>query len=150
MMLDDVNTVLLRELALDGRRTLRALAAAVGMSEPAVRDRLTNLERAGVVTGYRVVLDPAAVGAGTAAFVALRFGAGADVKAAVTAALEREPCVLEVHEVAGEDCYLVKVRVGSTTELADALDRIRSIPGMVGTRSTVVLRTLLERPVSAG
>jgi Lrp/AsnC family leucine-responsive transcriptional regulator len=55
-----------------------------------------------------------------------------------------------VHEVAGEDCYLVKVRVGSTTELADALDRIRSIPGMVGTRSTVVLRTLLERPVSAG
>jgi Lrp/AsnC family leucine-responsive transcriptional regulator len=58
--------------------------------------------------------------------------------------------VLEVHEVAGEDCYLVKVRVGSTTELADALDRIRSIPGMVGTRSTVVLRTLLERPVGAG
>jgi Lrp/AsnC family transcriptional regulator, leucine-responsive regulatory protein len=149
-VLDDVNTALLRELARDGRRTVRALAAEVGMSEPAVRDRLTNLERAGVITGYRVVLDPAEVGAGIAAFVALRFGPGTDVKTAVTAALEREPCVLEVHEVAGEDCYLVKVRVGSTTELADALDRIRSIPGMVGTRSTVVLRTLLERPVDAG
>lgn len=146
--LDDVNRTLLRELTHDGRRTVRALAAGVGMSEPAVRDRLDNLERDGVVSGYRVALDPVAVGAGTAAFVALRFAP--DAKAAVNAALEQEPCVLEVHEVAGDDCYLAKVRVGSTIELADALDRIRSITGMVGTRSTVVLRTVFERPLDVG
>ena len=70
-------------LTRDGRRTLRAPAATVGMSEPAVRDRLADLERAGVITGYRVVVEPAAAGAGTAAFVALRFGPGAQVKAAV-------------------------------------------------------------------
>jgi Lrp/AsnC family transcriptional regulator, leucine-responsive regulatory protein len=146
--LDDVNRVLLAELSRDGRKTVRALAGLVGLSEPAVRDRLDKLARDGVVDGYRAVVAPQAVGADTAAFVALRFTPGPDAKAAVTGALEKETCVLEVHEVAGEDCYLVKVRVGSTVELADALDRIRAIPAVSHTNSTVVLRTLFERPIA--
>jgi Lrp/AsnC family transcriptional regulator, leucine-responsive regulatory protein len=146
-VLDDINRVLLAELSRDGRKTVRALAVAVGLSEPAVRDRLDKLLRDGVVTGYRAVVEPHAVGAGTAAFVALRFSPEFGAKAAVNAALEQEPCVLEVHEVAGEDCYLIKVRVGTTTELADALDRIRAMPTISHTSSTVVLRTVFERPI---
>jgi Lrp/AsnC family transcriptional regulator, leucine-responsive regulatory protein len=146
--LDAINRVLLAELSRDGRKTVRALAALVELSEPSVRDRLDKLSRDGVVTGYRAIVEPAEVGAGTAAFVALRFSSEPGAKAAVNAALEREPCVLEVHEVAGEDCYLIKVRVGTTVELADALDRIRAIPAISHTNSTVVLRTVFERPVT--
>jgi Lrp/AsnC family leucine-responsive transcriptional regulator len=146
--LDRVNHTLLEELSQDGRRTVRALAGSVGLSEPAVRERLNSLERHGVITGYRVVLDPDAVGAGTAAFVSLRFAGGAEVKSALNEALRQEGCVLEVHEVAGDDCYLLKVRVDSTTALADALDRLRAMPHITSTSSTIVLRTLLERPVA--
>ena len=146
--LDQVNRVLLTELCRDGRKTVRALAALVGLSEPAVRDRLDKLSNDGVVTGYRAVVEPQAVGAGTAAYVALRFSSEPGAKVAVNDALEQEPCVLEVHEVAGEDCYLIKVRVDTTVELADALDRIRAIPAISHTKSTVVLRTLFERPVA--
>jgi Lrp/AsnC family leucine-responsive transcriptional regulator len=142
-VLDDVNRALLAELAHDGRATVRALAAGVGMSEPAVRERLNGMRRAGVINGYRAVLDPSAVGRGTAAFVALRFAPAS--RAGVDAALQADPAVLEAHEIAGEDCYLVKVRLGSTADLADMLDRLRQVPGMTGTRSTVVLRTVFER-----
>src|SRR4051812_7253229 len=147
-VLDEVNRALLAELGHDGRATVRALAAGVGMSEPTVRERLNGMRRAGVINGYRAVLDPGAVGRGTAAFVALRF-APAD-RAGVDAALRADPAVLEAHEVAGEDCYLVKVRVGTTTDLADMLDRLRQVPGMTGTRSTVVLRTVFERGLTPG
>jgi Lrp/AsnC family transcriptional regulator, leucine-responsive regulatory protein len=146
--LDHVNRILLTELSRDGRKTVRALAALVGLSEPAVRERLDKLSREGVITGYRAVIEPQAIGADIAAFVALRFSSEPGAKAAVNTALQKEACVLEIHEVAGEDCYLVKVRVGTTVELADALDRIRAIPAISHTNSTVVLRTVLERPVT--
>lgn len=119
---------LLRALITDGRRTLRALAKDVELSEPAVRERMQRLERDGVITGYGAAVAPEAVDAGTAAFIALRFGPGEDVRSTVDEALRREPCALEVHQVAGDDCYLIKVRVSSTGELAEVLDRIRAIP----------------------
>lgn len=145
--LDDVDRTILRMLTADGRQTVRALARAVELSEPSVRDRLQRLERDGVITGYHADLDPASVDAATAAFVALRFEPGEATKAVVNARLELEPCVLEVHEVAGEDCYWLKVRASGTEELAQALDRIRAIPPVHGTSTTIVLRTLLERPL---
>lgn len=147
--LDDIDRTILREVTADGRQTVRALARTVGLSEPSVRDRLQRLERDGVITGYHADLDPVSVAAGTAAFVALRFEPGEDAKAVVNERLEHETCVLEVHEVAGEDCYLLKVRVANTGELADALDRIRAIPSVHGTSTTIVLRTVFERPLSA-
>lgn len=144
--LDEVDRTILRELTLDGRRTVRALARTVGLSEPSVRDRLQRLERDGVITGYHAALDPLSVHAGTAAFVAVRFDDAA--KESVNEALERESCVLEVHEVAGEDCYWLKVRVAGTGALAEALDRIRAIPSVTGTSTTIVLRTVFERPLN--
>jgi Lrp/AsnC family leucine-responsive transcriptional regulator len=148
--LDDTDRALLGALSADGRRTLRALAKDVELSEPAVRERMQRLERDGVITGYRAAVAPEAVDAGTAAFIALRFGPGGDVRSAVDEALRREPCVLEVHQVAGDDCYLIKVRVSSTGELAEVLDRIRAIPPIQSTGTTIVLRTIFERPLLAG
>ncbi|NEY30823.1 AsnC family transcriptional regulator [Streptomyces sp. PRKS01-65] len=148
--LDDTDRALLRALSTDGRRTLRALAKDVELSEPAVRERIQRLERDGVITGYRAAVAPEAVDAATAAFIALRFGPGEDARSTVDEALRREPCVLEAHQVAGDDCYLIKVRVSSTGELAEVLDRIRAIPPIHGTGTTIVLRTIFERPLLAG
>ncbi|MDA3626462.1 Lrp/AsnC family transcriptional regulator [Saccharopolyspora sp. WRP15-2] len=145
--LDDIDRTILRAVTADGRQTVRALARTVGLSEPSVRDRLQRLERDGVITGYHADLDPVSVDAGTAAFIALRFEPGEAAKAVVNERLEREACVLEVHEVAGEDCYLLKVRVPGTGELAEALDRIRAIPPVISTNTTIVLRTVVERPL---
>jgi Lrp/AsnC family leucine-responsive transcriptional regulator len=145
--LDDTDRALIGALAKDGRQTVRALARTVNLSEPAVRDRVLRLEHAGVITGYHASLDPAAVKAGTAAFVAVRLNPERD-RTKVHAALRAEPSVLEVHEIAGEDCYWVKLRVASTTALADTLDRIRAIPTVAGTSTTIVLRTLFERPLA--
>jgi Lrp/AsnC family transcriptional regulator, leucine-responsive regulatory protein len=147
--LDDVDRRILRMMTADGRQTVRALAKAVGLSEPSVRDRLQRLERDGVIAGYHARLDPASVDAGTAAFIAVRFEPGEAAKAVVNERLELETCVLEVHEVAGEDCYWLKVRVSGTEALAQALDRIRAIPPVRSTSTTIVLRTVFERPVGA-
>jgi Lrp/AsnC family transcriptional regulator, leucine-responsive regulatory protein len=146
--LDDVDRTILREMTTDGRQTIRALARTVGLSEPSVRDRLQRLEHDGVITAYRATLDPLSVDAGTAAFIALRFESGSAARTVVNKRLELETCVLEVHEVAGEDCYWLKVRVSGTDALADALDRIRAIPSVIGTSTTIVLRTVFERPLN--
>ncbi|MFI6587378.1 Lrp/AsnC family transcriptional regulator [Embleya sp. NPDC050493] len=145
--LDDIDRALLRALSNDGRRTVRALAKSVDLSEPAVRDRLQRLERDEVITGYHAAFAPEAVEAGTAAFIALRFDAGKAARDQVEAAIRREPAVLEAHEVAGEDCFWIKVRVASTADLADTLDRIRAVPVIRGTGTTIVLRTVFERPL---
>lgn len=147
--LDDLDRTILEEVAVDGRQTVRALARTVNLSEPSARDRLQRLERDGVITGYHATLDPLSVNAGTAAFIALRFESGEAAKAVVNERLELESCVLEVHEVAGEDCYLLKVRVPGTSTLAEVLDRIRAIPPVTSTSTTIVLRTIFERPLGA-
>ena len=146
--LDETDRALIGALATDGRQTVRALARTVNLSEPAVRDRVLRLEHAGVITGYHASLDPAAVKAGTAAFVAVRLNPERRDRTKLHAALRAEPCVLEAHEIAGEDCYWVKLRVASTDALADTLDRIRAIPTVAGTSTTIVLRTLFERPLA--
>src|SRR5690606_24855359 len=106
---------------------------------------LQRLENDGVITGYHARLDPVSVAAATAAFLPLRFEYAPGAKERITATLAAERCVLEVHQVAGDDCYLVKVRAADTAELADLVDRIRAIPSVTSTGTTIALRTILER-----
>jgi Lrp/AsnC family leucine-responsive transcriptional regulator len=147
--LDSIDRRLVEALAADGRATVTSLAELVGLSGPSVHERLRKLEAAGAIRGYAALLDPEAVGAEVAAFVALNLGPGLADKPRVDAALTAEPTVLEAHEVAGEDCYLLKLRVGSPQELSAAVARLRQIGPTVTTRTTVVLRTVLERPLLA-
>lgn len=143
--LDETDRALAAALTADARQTVRSLARGVGLSEPAVRDRVLRLERDGVVRGYHADLAPEAADAGTAAFVSLRFAP--EKKDRMDDALRAEACVVEVHEVAGEDCYWLKVRVSSTAALSELLDRLRAIEYVHGTSTTVVLRTIFERPL---
>ena len=97
------------------------LARRVGMSAPAVTERVQRLEAAGVITGYRMEIDPAALGLPVAAIVRIRPGPGQLPKIARTA--QETPQVVECHRITGEDCFLLKVHaptIGALEEILDA------------------------------
>ena len=121
MSLDDINIRLLGELQAEPRITMSALARRVGMSAPAVTERVQRLERDGVITGYRVDVDPAALGLPVAAFVRIRPTAGQLPKLADLAG--SLPQVSECHRITGEDCFLVKVHAASIADLEATLDQ---------------------------
>jgi Lrp/AsnC family leucine-responsive transcriptional regulator len=119
-LLDPVNRRLLSLLGEDARTSVAELARQVSMSAPAVRERLGRLEQAGVIRGYRVDVDPAALGLPVAAWVRVRPGPGQLPKIADLA--RRSPQVSECHRVTGEDCFLLQVHAPSIAELESVLD----------------------------
>jgi len=120
-LLDATNRRLLEELDEDPRASAAQLARRVGMSAPAVRERLARLEEASVIRGYRLDLDPAAVGLPVAAWVRVRPGPGQLARIAELAA--RTPQVSECHRISGEDCFLLKVHVPALEALEAILDQ---------------------------
>jgi Lrp/AsnC family transcriptional regulator, leucine-responsive regulatory protein len=120
-LLDEVNRRLLRELTADPRITMSALARRVGMSAPAVSERVQRLERSGVITGYRADISPAALGLPVTVFVRIRPTAGQLPKIAELA--RRTPEVSECHRISGEDCFLVKMHAATIEDVEKALDR---------------------------
>ena len=120
-LLDEVNRRLLRELTSEPRITMSALARRVGMSAPAVAERVLRLERAGVITGYRLDINPASLGLPVAAFVRIRPYAGQLPKIAALA--EETPAISECHRISGEDCFLIKIHAAAIDDLEQTLDR---------------------------
>jgi Lrp/AsnC family transcriptional regulator, leucine-responsive regulatory protein len=119
-LIDDVNRRILDLLADDARMSTSELARRVGLSAPSVRERVGRLERAGVIRGYRLEVDPAAVGLPVAAWVRVRPGPGQLPK--VVDLARRTPQVSECHRVTGEDCFLLKVHGPSIEALEAVLD----------------------------
>lgn len=120
-LLNDVNIRLLHLLAEDARLNASELARRVGMSAPAVRERIGRLEQAGVIRGYRLDIDPAAIGLPVSAWIRIRPGPGQLPKIADLAG--RLPEVTECHRISGEDCILIKVHVPTIEALEGILDR---------------------------
>jgi Lrp/AsnC family leucine-responsive transcriptional regulator len=142
-LLDDTNRRLLALLAADPRLPVTALARRVGMSAPAVRDRLTRLEEAGVIRGYRLDIDPAALGLPVAAWVRVRPGPGQLGRVAELAAARPE--VSECHRISGEDCFLLKVHVAEIAALESVLDEFLRFGQTIS--SFVVSTPVPPRPV---
>ncbi len=146
-MLDDLDAIdrrLLDILQKDGRTSNADLARAVKMAPSAVFERVRRLERDGVIRGYGAQLDPRALERSLLAFVLVRTDerTGENISGAE---LARVPEVLEVHHVAGQDSYLVKVRVRDPESLGRLLrERFGAIPGVRSTMSTIALETLKE------
>lgn len=137
--LDEVDRILVRQLVADGRATLAELAASAGLSVSAVQSRVRRLEARGVIAGYSARIDPEAVGHLLSAFVAitpLDPSQPDDAPARLEHIEEIESC----HSVAGEESYVLLVRVGSARALEDLLQRIRAAAN-VKTRSTIILNT---------
>lgn len=142
-MLDQKDLQLLGALQKNARATYAELGEQIGLSQSSVFERLRKLEARGVITGYRAVIDPDALGLHVTAFVSvITSGTCSDLAREV----EHFPEVEEFHSVAGETCALLKVRTTSTYALQDFLDRLRSMESVERTNSTIVLRTQFERP----
>jgi Lrp/AsnC family transcriptional regulator, leucine-responsive regulatory protein len=143
-MLDATDLAILELLQANARISNADIARRLDMAPSAILDRIRKLEQKEVIQGYTTRIDAAAVGLGLTAFILVRteerVGSGA-----IGQALARIPEVQELHHVAGEDCYLVKVRVPDTEGLSRLLhQRFGRLKGVRNTRSTIVLRTVKE------
>jgi Lrp/AsnC family transcriptional regulator, leucine-responsive regulatory protein len=121
LLRDERNRELLRLLRDDPRMATSELARRIGMSAPAVRERLLRLEEAGVIAGYRLVLDPGALGYPVCVYVRVRPAPGQLRKVAELA--QKMPEVVECHRVTGEDCFIMKVYLPGLDQLDRVLDQ---------------------------
>jgi Lrp/AsnC family leucine-responsive transcriptional regulator len=121
LLADTRNLELIRLLQGDPRMGISELARRIGMSAPSTKERLTRLEEAGVIRGYRLDLDPAALGWPITAYVRIRPMPGQLPKIAELAA--SLPQVAECHRITGEDCFIVKVYLASIESMDGILDR---------------------------
>lgn len=143
--LDELDLRIVHLLLKDARTPTAQIAEQIGLSRPAVADRLDKLERQGVIRGTTAVIDPTAIGRGITAFISARGGHlnGASWKR-FRELMQRDE-VLEVHTVAGDDCYLVKVRAESIGGLNTLVQQLTEAPLSLVTRTTIVMETHCEK-----
>ena len=141
-MIDGIDEQILMILQNDARISNAEIARQIGLAPSAVLERIRKLEDRGVIRGYRTEIDPHAIEFGLTVFVTVKTSeCGSDAEEALTAI----PEVLEVHDVAGEDCFMLKIRTKDTDALGRLLrEKIKTIPSVSGTRTTVVLETYKE------
>lgn len=140
-MIDGIDAQLLTLIQQDGRISNAELARQVGLAPSAVLERIKKLEERGVIRGYAAFVNPKEVGFGLTAFVSVRTNECGDGTDDLLAAI---PEVLEVHDVAGEDSFLLKVRAFDPENLAVLLRKIKSITSVISTKTTIVLETVKE------
>lgn len=117
---DGVNRRILEELQRDPRLAMSELGRRIGMSSPAVAERVRRLEQTGVIRGYRLELDPAALGLPVALYIRVRPRPGQLPRVAELA--QQIPEIVECHRVTGEDCFILKAYIPSIDQLDRLLD----------------------------
>jgi Lrp/AsnC family transcriptional regulator, leucine-responsive regulatory protein len=140
---DDLDGKIIAALRENGRATFADLGRQVGLSASAVHERVGKLESSGVITGYHAVVDPSAVGLGVTALIGIHPTDVADDED-VAVSLAGLPEVESCYRVAGEESFVVKVRVATVDDLERTLGRLRRIDGVARTRTTLVLSTRFE------
>ncbi len=144
MPLDELDLRLIDLLQRDGRATQLELSRAVGLSQPAVAERIRKLEDRGVITGYTARVDASKLGKDITAFIRVNIEHPKyfDGYAKKVLAL---PDVLECHRVAGQESYILKVRTENTKTLDKLLvETLRTISGVTRTHTTIVLSSIKE------
>ncbi|MBC7550294.1 MAG: Lrp/AsnC family transcriptional regulator [Cellulomonas sp.] len=147
--LDPLDEAILRELSADARASFADIGAVVSLSAPAVKRRVDRLQDRGVIRGFTVRLDPAALGWGTEAYVEL-FCSGSTSPVVMRSAVERHPEVISASTVTGDVDLLIHVRARDMRHLEKVIERLNAEPFVARTRSTIVLSALLRRPEPQG
>ena len=142
--LDATDGAILELLQENCKQPLAAIGEKVGLSAPAVLERIHKLEEAGVIRSYAAILDARRVGKDVAAFIGVST-AEPDAIRAVEAAVKGLDEVLECHHVTGAYTLMLKVRTRSTESLEGLIGRLRSLSGVLRTETMVVLSTHTER-----
>jgi Lrp/AsnC family leucine-responsive transcriptional regulator len=144
--MDAVDRQLIQALRENGRASYAELGRLVGLSGPSVTDRINRLEQAGVITGYRATVAPAALGLGVTALVGLQLSDAADHEE-VAQRLRDLDEIEDCWFIAGDDSYMLKVRIGDVDSLERTIRRLSGTKGVARTRTTVVLSTKWENRV---
>jgi Lrp/AsnC family leucine-responsive transcriptional regulator len=140
--LDFIDVKILEILQVDGRASHSAIAEAVGLSQPSVHERVKKLEQRGVIKGYAALVDPEALGLDVLAFVSVSLSDYTPDQ--IASAVSDMPEVIETHHIAGDDCFIVKVRCHTTRELQDVLQRIWKAGPVRSSKTTVAFATFKE------
>ncbi|WP_300603233.1 Lrp/AsnC family transcriptional regulator [Niabella sp.] len=142
--LDETDLAILRLLQEDARITNVALAAQLKMAPSATLERVRKLEEKGMIKGYSAIVDPLWIDKDLLVFIFIKTkDSFADDKSARL--LASIPQVMEVHHIAGDDCYLIKARVSGPTELMELKrSRFSKIANIISMRTTIVLETVKE------
>jgi len=143
--MDAVDQRIIALLVADARASFAEIGSKVALSAPAVKRRVDRLRSSGVIKGFTAVIEPAAVGWTTEAFVEL-FCTGRTTPAQITVATRRHPEVIGAYTVSGEADALVHLRAADIAHLEQALERLRAEPFITSTRSMIVLSRLVETP----
>lgn len=142
MTVEDLDRQIVKLLLLDGRMSYTDLGKATGLSTSAAHQRVRRLEQRGIIRGYAAVVDAEAIGLPLTAFISVKPidpSAPDDAPERLADLEELEAC----HSVAGDESYILKVRVPTPGDLETLLARVRAQAG-VSTRTTVVLSTPYE------
>jgi len=148
-MMDEKDERILELLQQDGRMTNVDLARAVELTPSAMLERVRKLEERGLIKGYMALVDPHALELGLLAFIFMRVDDEYELEQSERTAegLSALPCVMEVHHLAGEDCFLIKVRARDTDDLYRILkEEFGQFKNIRSKRTTIVLKTVKESP----
>jgi len=143
--LDDADRKILAELQQDARASFKAIAEDIGVSEATVFVRVKKLKEAGILKGFRAIVDPSAVGKPLTAFILVR--AQPKIYQSVLNSLKQVDDIYEIFDVTGQFYSVLKVRTSGTDQLSKIIDEIEKIEGVAGTETIIVLRTVKEETV---
>ncbi len=143
--LDDADRKILAELQQDARASFKAIAEDIGVSEATVFVRVKKLKEAGILKGFRAIVDPSAVGKPLTAFILVR--AQPKIYQNVLNSLKQIDDIYEIFDVTGQFYSVLKVRTTGTDQLTKIIDEIEKIEGVAGTETIIVLRTVKEDTV---
>ncbi|UCD36960.1 MAG: Lrp/AsnC family transcriptional regulator [Fidelibacterota bacterium] len=142
-MLDHIDKELTEHLQADGRQTASDLAQQVGLSVPAVAERIRKLQEHGIIRGFTAVVDPKAIGMDVGAYITVISESSAHYEEVIEEA-KAHPEVLEIMSVTGEGSHLLHVRTRNTGTLEQLLGQIQSWPGVTRTETRIILSSYKE------
>lgn len=143
--MDELNHAIIGHLTANARATFAEIGSAVGLSAPAVKRRVDGMLARGEIAGFTTVIDRAALGRDTEAFVEVTWAENVSKKQ-IRTDLEKIPEVVGVWTVAGEADALVHVVAGGIAEVEATVERLRGNQGIARTRTSIVMSRLLQRP----
>lgn len=141
-MIDEIDTNILNIIQSEARISNAEIARQVNLAPSAVLERVRKLEERGIIRGYAAELNAAEIGFGLTAFISVKIR---ECCSETDRLLSEIPEVLEVHDIAGDYSYMLKVRVKDTKALSNLLrEELTDVPNVVSTKTTVVLQTIKE------
>ena len=138
--LDETDRKIIEILQEDGRISMKDLGKLIGLTSPAVSERIKRLENCGIISGYKAIINPDALGRNIKAFIHISLP-GSQSYAEFLENAKNDPKIVECHHITGDDCSLLKVLVSDMQELESVIDSIKKIGS---TKTSVILSTPIQ------